>query len=230
MNAAEQRLVDLLDRWQASLERHARYLDLDDATYAKIQDWPRHQRPTRWVVDVARARLQELRRQLGERKARGDATFADALELMAFLTTLLGSEHVERFIPYAADVERGAPQAASSRASTVDDTRKQARAPVEPTVIRPRPAKPATASPKPVKTEKPAKLDKPAKPDKPVTSAKVTEMVIADAVRLLSWGREWPQLAGLIARLADRPPEPEVWAILRAHRSSIQSKSRRAPG
>ncbi|HQR47880.1 MAG TPA: hypothetical protein PL152_01015, partial [Steroidobacteraceae bacterium] len=61
-------------------------------------------------------------------------------------------------------------------------------------------------------------------------SAKVTEMVIADAVRLLSWGREWPQLAGLIARLADRPPEPEVWAILRAHRSSIQSKSRRAPG
>ncbi len=229
MNAAEQRLVDLLDRWQASLERHARYLDLDDATYAKIQDWPRHQRPTRWVVDVARARLQELRRQLGERKARGDATFADALELMAFLTTLLGSEHVERFIPYASDVERGAPQDASTRApaSTVDDTRKQARARVEPTVIRARPARPATVAPKPVKTEKPAKVDKPVKP---VASAKVTEMVIADAVRLLSWGREWPQLAGLIARLADRPPETEVWAILRAHRSSIQSKSRRAPG
>lgn len=226
MNAAEQRLVDLLDRWQASLERHAHYLDLDDATYAKIQDWPRHQRPTRWIVDVARARLQELRRHLGERQSRGDATFADALELMAFLTTLLGSEHVERFIPYAAEVKRGTPQAASSRApaSTADDTRKQARTPVEPTVIRPRPARAATAAPKPAKADRPAKADKPGKVDK------VTEMVIADAVRLLSWGREWPQLAGLIARLADRPPEPEVLAILRAHRSSIQSRSRRAPG
>ncbi|HQR24206.1 MAG TPA: hypothetical protein PK163_05430, partial [Steroidobacteraceae bacterium] len=229
---AEQRLVDLLDRWQASLERHARYLDLDDAAYAKIQDWPPHQRPTRWIVDVARARLQELRRQLGERQSRGDAAFADALELMAFLTTLLGSEHVERFIPYAAEVKSGTSQEASSRASTstADDTRKQARAPVEPTVIRPRPARPAAVSPKPAKTEKAAKVDKPVKTEKPVASAKVTEMVIADAVRLLSWGREWPQLAGLIARLADRPPEPEVWAILRAHRSSIQSKSRRAPG
>ena len=51
--------------------------------------------------------------------------------------------------------------------------------------------------------------------------------VIADAVRFLKWGREWPQLAGLIARLADRPGERDVWTILRKHRASIESQARR---
>jgi hypothetical protein len=49
--------------------------------------------------------------------------------------------------------------------------------------------------------------------------------VIADAVRLLNWGRPWPELAGLIARLADRPPEGEVWEILRRHRSEIEAQA-----
>ena len=31
----------------------------------------------------------------------GDAKFAESLELMSFLTSLLGSEHIERFIPLA---------------------------------------------------------------------------------------------------------------------------------
>jgi hypothetical protein len=43
-------------------------------------------------------------------------------------------------------------------------------------------------------------------------------------MRMLDWGSEWPQLAGLIARLADRPPEKEVWRILREHRATIDSK------
>jgi hypothetical protein len=51
--------------------------------------------------------------------------------------------------------------------------------------------------------------------------------VIADAVRMLEWGREWPALAGLIARMADRPSEPDVWKILRAHRTEILAKARR---
>jgi hypothetical protein len=51
--------------------------------------------------------------------------------------------------------------------------------------------------------------------------------VIADAARLISWGREWPQLAGLIARLANRPPEAEVWKILRSHRAQIEATARR---
>lgn len=53
--------------------------------------------------------------------------------------------------------------------------------------------------------------------------------MIADAVRFLSWGREWPQLASSIARLADRPPEQEIWKILRAHRADIESQARRPP-
>ncbi len=103
MGAADNRVSELLDQWLASVELHARYLALDDAAYAKVQDWPRHQRPTRWIVDLARSRCVELKRQLAERGARGDASFADALELMAFLTSLLGSEHVERFIPLAVE-------------------------------------------------------------------------------------------------------------------------------
>jgi hypothetical protein len=54
--------------------------------------------------------------------------------------------------------------------------------------------------------------------------------VIADAVRLLNWGREWPQLAGLISRLADRPSEQEVWTILRRHRAEIETQASRKPG
>ena len=56
---------------------------------------------------------------------------------------------------------------------------------------------------------------------------KATATVIADAARLLSWGREWPQLAGLVARLADRPPEAEVLKILRRHRAEIEAQARR---
>ena len=54
-----------------------------------------------------------------------------------------------------------------------------------------------------------------------------TATVIADAVRLISWGRDWPQLAGLIARLAGRPPEAEIWKILRKHRAEIETQARR---
>ena len=53
--------------------------------------------------------------------------------------------------------------------------------------------------------------------------------VIADAVRFLNWGREWPQLASLIARLADRPPEPVILQILRKHRAAIETKARQPP-
>jgi hypothetical protein len=63
--------------------------------------------------------------------------------------------------------------------------------------------------------------------DAPAVSNQATATVIADAVRLISWGREWPQLAGLIARLANRPPEAEVWKILRKHRTEIETQSRR---
>jgi hypothetical protein len=213
MGAADKRIAELLDRWMASVELHSSYLDLDAAAYAKVQDWPQHQRPTRWIVDLARTRLQELRRELAARQAKGDADFAESLELMSFLTTLLGSEHIERFIPLA--VQK--PREPTQDAATPAPRRTAARTAAEPPVTRPRTTKAATAPAKPVRTEKPPKPDK------------LEATVIADAARLLSWGREWPQIAGLIARLADRPPEKEVWAILRTHRAAIEAKARRIP-
>jgi hypothetical protein len=220
MNAAERRLVELLDRWQASIDRHAGYLDLDDASYAKVQQWPRHQRPTRWVVDLARARLRELQQQVDERRKRDDTAFAESLELMAFLTTLLGSEHVERFIPYAAPAEpvTAAKETPPATAPRVAATPRPAPPRAAQAPVRAQAGKPSTSAAKPARQH-----DKPPKPDK------LAATVIADAARLLSWGREWPQLAGLIARLADRPPEPQVWEILRTYRSVIEAKARRIP-
>jgi hypothetical protein len=51
--------------------------------------------------------------------------------------------------------------------------------------------------------------------------------VIADAVRLLRWGRKWFELADLIARMADRPPLPEVRRILKDNKTAIDKKAGR---
>lgn len=271
MGAADDRVSELLDRWLASVELHARYLALDDAAYAKVQDWPRHQRPTRWIVDLARSRVIELKRQLAERGARGDSSFADALELMAFLTSLLGSEHVERFIPLA--VESKAKPAVVPAAPAPESKPAAPPPPPVPAVVPVAPAPPpfvpaataqpvpTPAAPEPVPEKKVATKSKPAATRSPVrptaqprparraatavperkppapAAAKAkagghdatTATVIADAVRLLNWGRHWPQLASLIARLADRPAEPEVWTILRAHRAEIEAKASPPP-
>ncbi len=101
MSTTDKRVEELLDRWLASVELHLRYLKLDDAAYARAEAWPKHQRPNALVVNLARTRLLDLKRHLNERRDAGDAKFAESLELMSFLTSLLGSEHIERFIPLA---------------------------------------------------------------------------------------------------------------------------------
>jgi hypothetical protein len=238
MSAADGRVAELLDRWLASVELHARYLELDNAAYAKVQDWPKHQRPTKWVVELARARLVELKRQLEDRRGKGDTGFAESLELMAFLTTLLGSEHVERFIPLAtgkrqsarqaeqaapaaaADAKPAAPsKAAEPRKSTGDTTTRQKLA------VRQKSA----AAANPASAANHGTGAKPQGTPRQKSSQKAIALVIADAVRFLSWGREWPQLASSIARLADRPAEPEVLAILREHKAAIEAQARRPP-
>jgi hypothetical protein len=237
MTAADKRMEELLDRWMASLELHARYLRLDDAEYARAEKWPEHQRPTKWIIDLARQRVLELRAQLQQRRAAGDATFTDALELMSFLSTLLGSEHLERFIPMASGKAPGA-----SVSGTVEQPHPRAAKPR----TAPNPAPAAHRQPTPQRTSAPQKAGAPtqrtttARPASgeprrasrtaPPGAAAVdpaSAQVIADAVRMLEWGREWPALAGLIARMADRPPEAEVWKILRTHRSQILTKARR---
>ena len=107
----------------------------------------------------------------------------------------------------------------------VDATREMPR------VAAPKPdvKRPAPPPPKPVP---PAKA--PAKPAKkaaasPAPSGKGTaaspaleKKVMADAVRLLKWGKEWHELVDLIARIADRPPAAEIRRILRTHKAEIE--------
>ena len=50
---ADQRLLELLEKWLKSLELHFEYSSLDDDSYWKIQPWPEHQRPSRWIIDLA---------------------------------------------------------------------------------------------------------------------------------------------------------------------------------
>src|SRR5215469_14027435 len=98
---ADQRLLELLDKWLKSLELHSKYSWLDDDSYWKVQPWDEHQRPTRWILDIARQKTLALKAQVEERIKSSDTKFADSLELMIFLANLVGSEHIERFIPVA---------------------------------------------------------------------------------------------------------------------------------
>jgi len=56
----------------------------------------------------------------------------------------------------------------------------------------------------------------------PSVSAESAESVIADAVRLMQWGRKWYELAELISRMADRPALPDVRRILKDRKSEIE--------
>jgi len=231
MTAAEKRVEELLDRWMASLELHARYLKLDDAAYARVEPWPRHQRPNAWVVELARKRLLEMRALVTQRTEAKDEGFAEALELMSFLTNLLGSEHIDRFIPLATGKQQD-----TSASGTVEQPRLRANA--KPAAHRSAPRSKAPGAP-PKQTARagttaesrpaPHAANPTPNPPPPAPDA-LSKLVIADAVRMLEWGREWPALAGLIARMADRPSEPEVWKILRAYRGQILSKAGRPAG
>ena len=239
MSTTDRRVEELLDRWLASVELHLRYLKLDDAAYARAEAWPKHQRPNALVVNLARTRLLELKAHLSERRDAGDARFAESLELMSFLTSLLGSEHIERFIPLATGKPpdtsaSGTVEQPRLRASSKPAAHRSSAAPAK-AAVAPSDEKPRVAAQPPkrsaraetVSGSRPAPHAAAAPPPAPDAMSK---LVIADAVRMLEWGREWPALAGLIARLADRPSEPEAWKILRAYRSQIMAKARRPAG
>jgi hypothetical protein len=246
---ADQRLLELLGRWLESLELHTKYSSLDDDSYWKIQPWSEHQRPTRWIVDLARQKTLALRAQVEQRAKAGDTQFSDSLELMAFLANLVGSEHIERYIPVAeARNERDlSAKTAEHEANTVEqDTGNTAQQPtVSVTATREMPkfsgakrvpppqgtsqvarnerkttaaiAKPA---PKPPVKQPPKKPT--AQPERAPDSAK--EQVIADAARLVQWGRKWFELPELIARMADRPALPDVRRILKENKVAIEKK------
>jgi hypothetical protein len=282
---ADQRLLELLEKWLKSLELHLRYSSLDNDSYSKIQPWPEHQRQSRWIIDLAVQKAVTLRSQIEERIKLGDSKFSDSLELMTFLANLIGSEHIERFIPLAdpaneilgptappdGQAQEPPPEAvtatrempefvASKRqpapvgtAQVARTERKQPDAKPAPRAATKQPAKlappskpappPAKLAPPPAKAALPAA--KPAAPPaarsapaKPVGNSKAVpaadaagdarEQVMADAARLVQWGRKWYELAELIARMADRPSLPEVRRILKDNKTAIEKKAGRS--
>lgn len=244
MTPADERIVQLLKKWQTSLELHARYVGLDEEQYWLVQPWPRHQRPTKWVVQLARQRVEDLSRLVQTRIAAGDPSLSEALELMSFLTNLVGSQHVERFIPVAepeherpltsltvttttgADAsatgtrEMPAPRAPDTTAS---GTREMPAPPPPSSGVRNRtasaPKRSRTRSTEPTMAATPARTTSSA----PATT---TREVVADAARLLKWGRAWHELPEAISRLAGRPSLAQVRDILKQHRSALEQHTR----
>lgn len=254
MNPADKRLSELIDKWLTSLELHLKYSGLDESSYWKVQPWVKHDRPSRWIIELARQKALQLKEQVDGRIAMGDAKFTDALELMGFLTNLVGSQHIARFIPLAepqneVDLKRAAATgaaAASSASIAIGDSTRLAALPTQPrpalnesatremprAAVAPRPAaaQPAAATRPAARTDarRAGKRDgkgaqsqrteaKPADPER-------ENKVVADALRLLGWGRQWHELPELISRMADRPALSEVRRILRDHKDSIDSQ------
>lgn len=231
MTPADKRILELVSRWLTSLDLHLKYAKLDDDAYWQVQPWPKHDRPNRWILELARQKVLELQAQCQTQAAKGDGKLAEALELMAFLSNLVGSQHVQRFIPIAdpdkenreartadSTVEQPRPTALRPAENANDHTREMPRPP-----LNQKRAVPAQA-PKAQRTVAAASQAKPAA-HKPMTppSTETQQTVMADAVRLLKWGRQWHELAELIARMAERPTVTEVRRILRAKKPEIEA-------
>lgn len=232
MNPADKRLTELLDKWLTSLELHLKYAALGNSDYAAVQPWPKHDRPTRWILELARQKTLELKSHHESRLAMGDGKFADAVELTVFLANLVGSQHVQRFIPLAEPdkeqkISASPPAKPQPDTAHTDRTREMPRLPVAPagrkTAEAPaagKQAAPTRPAPKAAKKGAPATA-----PGKSVTGPALQKKIMADAVRLLKWGKEWHELADLIARIADRPPAAEIRRILRSHKAEIEMQA-----
>ncbi|MGE0115042.1 MAG: hypothetical protein AB7T07_09200 [Steroidobacteraceae bacterium] len=255
MTPADKRVLDMLDRWLASIELHLKYLDLDDANYRQIQPWPEHERPARWILEMAQQKILQLKTLCKSHIASNDESFAESLELMHFLANLVGIQNIKRYIPLADSArEKASPALTSndvtqeapvqkSRNAENDATREMQQVKVAPahtggdverTREMPRLKTPAKkASPRQVTDPSPKRQPAAPKPLATPTNvstqsgdARIQEIVIADAVRLLKWGREWHELTELIARMAERPAAAEIRRILRAHKNNIERQLR----
>ena len=340
MTPADKRVVDLLDRWLASIELHLKYADLDDVSYQQMQPWPRHERPARWILELAQQKVLSLQSLCKTHRNNDDPSFAESLELMCFLANLVGAQHIQRFIPLALRERETKPDTGMHRAlqtgsmaarAPMPDAGQQqalqtgsmaarvtkpdagiqqalqtgsmaARAakpdqpsspamqtgsmaarqvaaavavPPQVPVLTPaaKPVAAATTEPKPASQNILRSVPSPVAPvaaaqhpgeepdrtremprlrpvrqrhqaavrpeprrihikesqtavaaARPVDNRQHDDVVIADAVRLLKWGRQWHEIAELIARMAERPGIAEVRKILRSHKPSIEQQ------
>lgn len=285
MTPADRRITELIDKWLTSIELHLQYTELSDAAYARVQPWQKHDRPTRWVLEVARQKVLELKQQCETRQAMGDSKFSESLELMGFLANLVGIQHIQRFIPLADPAKAAADSASAGTSQTVE----------APTVIRQAPPRVAKSAPPPEKNtasddptremprlkavqikpdpvaadsvpeliagdltsddllpvaavparsipstrpapkinpaavqpakpapKRPAAAPAAAAPPKPAAPLDMNGKIIADAVRLLKWGKTWHELPELIERIGERPPASEIRKVLRTHKADIE--------
>jgi hypothetical protein len=141
MTPAEKRVKELIDRWLTSLDLHLGYVDLNDSAYNNVQPWPVHDRPTRWVLELAKQKALELQAAFDARLTMGDAKFAEVLELMNFLSTLVGIQHVQRYIPLAEPEHHG-----QGTLTAADGLRAVAKAPQKPAVTVAAAAPPTVAT------------------------------------------------------------------------------------
>ena len=273
MTPADRRISDLIDKWLTSIELHLQYTELSDAAYARVQPWQKHDRPTRWVLEVARQKVLELKQQCETRQAMGDSKFSESLELMAFLANLVGIQHIQRFIPLADPAKADTAAATSTgtsqtveaptairqappraRTSSDEPTREMPRLKAvqikpDPVVAEPaeviagdltsddllpvavparsipsaRPApkiNPAAVQPARAAARRPAP---PPAPPKPAAPLDMNGKIVADAVRLLKWGKSWHELPELIERIGERPPAAEIRKVLRANKAEIET-------
>jgi hypothetical protein len=239
---ADIRLLELLDKWLTSLELHTQYSALDDDSYWKIQPWAEHQRPSRWILDLAKQKTVALKAEVEARIKSGDTRFSDALELMIFLANLVGSEHIERFIPIAEPQHELTPAPDAAEAG-ITGTREMPKFVAEKPSAASSTVNAQAAKSQVVRAERKgaagakATVKSTGKPQlKP--SAKnaavadggaalaAREQVIADAVRLVQWGRKWFELPELVARMAGRPPLAEIRRILKENKPSIEEKAK----
>lgn len=259
MSPADKRVLDLLDRWLTSVELHIKYLDLSDADYRQVQPWPEHERPARWILELAQQKVLQLKTLSKTHIASKDDSFAESLELMCFLANLVGAQNIKRSIPLADPARQQSlaipaeaevtqePPPPTVQSNSANDNATRELPKIKPTATRtqidgdhtremPRlkiptkKASPAVARGN-IETQAKRAPTKTAATSPMTTQAaqsttRAQEIVVADAVRLLKWGREWHELTELIARMAERPSATEVRRILRVHKSAIEAQLR----
>ena len=147
----------------------------------------------------------------------GLPSLSEALELMSFLANLVGSQHVQRYIPMA-EPEQQRP---------IESLLTQADAPQPAIAPRAEPAAPRT--PPPPAAAAPGEGSG-ADAEATESSGDENEDVIRDAIRLLGWGRDWHELPAAISRMSGRPAATRVRQILKANRAHIEKQASERAG
>ncbi len=233
-----------MKRWEESLRLHARYASLDDERYRHVQPWPKHERPAQWIIKLAQEKLSVLTRIVAKRNHEGDRAFLEALELMGFLSSLVGLSNVERFVPLCnmegerREVLNAAPPPNSEPPSTPappsnDHTRempKLAAGQMGRMLLAQKAGVPYQIASEPRRTTASAAAS-PKKRSADTLAATRNAMpqgpdalIVADALRLLGWGRQWHELPDIIERLGDRPSIAHIRRVLREHRALIERR------